>query len=290
MATKTELVKKLLDRLRGALGTGENPDGSNHNFITDWYNANVEKIGNGPWCEMTNTWAMWTAGFKSLKSGRAYTVYAAQDGQHGANESSWHWGTTGLMAGDQVYYDWDAQKGDTSKVDHTGTVEKINGDGTFYVLEGNTNNHLERKLRDGKYVVGYVRFAWSRLGDAPAPTPTEVKPPAKPVSLVKQIQTACEVAADGLWGPKTDARTLLMRTAARTHCGYPHNVNNHFDIRTVQGVIDTKVDGVWGPKSQAALVYWVKVFQRILGVAGDGLWGPHTDEEFLKERKKYLMH
>lgn len=164
MSTDTVVVrKKVLNRLREYLGTGEHPPGSNHNFITNWYNDHVDKIGNGPWCEMTATWAMWTGDAKSLKKGRAYTVDSAKDAENKVNGSSWHWGTKGMKAGDQVYYDFGGRKGNINTIDHVGTVEKILSDGTFYVIEGNVGNKLTRMRRDKKFVVGYVRFDWERL-------------------------------------------------------------------------------------------------------------------------------
>lgn len=291
--TKTEAINAVLNRLKGSLGTGESPPGSNHNFITEWYNANVDRIGNGPWCEMTVTWAFWTGGARALKKGRAYTVYGAHDGQNHENGSTWHSGTAGMQAGDQVYYDWDGSRS-ADKVDHTGTCERVNGDGTFYMLEGNTSDKLERKLRDSKYVAGYVRFDWARLASAPAPKPAPKPAPASKPSgganptKVHNVQVALEVTADSQWGPGTDSRAMTMRTCARAHVGYPHNVAGHFDIRVAQGVIDTTVDGKWGPNSQAKLVGWVKTFQHVLGVTSDGQWGPDTDNAFLTARKQNL--
>ena len=286
MATKTQAINAVLNRLRSALGTGETPPGSNSNFIVDWYNAHVDRIGNGPWCEMTNTWCMWTGGAKSLKKGRAYTVWAAEDGENHVNSSSWHWGTAGIEPGDQVYYDWGGAKGDVGRVDHTGTVERVNGDGTFYVLEGNHSNKLQRVLRDSKYVVGYVRFNWDSLADEPAPNPPVKQHPKPDRELTAQLQSVLEVTPDGYWGPKTDGRALLMRAASRAHVGWPSNVPANFDVRIVQLVINTTVDGIWGPHSQAALVVWVKKCQRALRVPDDGQWGPQTDNAFLVARKQ----
>lgn len=293
MSANTKLViDRVLNRLRGALGTGETPPNSNHNFITEWYNKTVAKIGNGPWCEMTNTWAMWTGGAQSLKSGRAYTVYAARDALLKIRGSSWTYGTKGMTAGDQVYYDWSGQKGNLDLVDHTGTVEQILGDGTFYVLEGNTTGNLLRRMRrDGKYVVGYVRFDWAALGPiaptpAPAPKPV-VKPKSDPVT-VKKIQNLLEVNPDGRWGSNTDSRAQLLRTAARAKVGWPKKVVRPFRIIETQRVIDTTEDGVWGPRSQASLNHWVKQFQLALGVPVDGDWGPRTDNAYLAARKRNL--
>lgn len=196
MTTQSEAINAVLDCLRGELGLGESPSGSNSNKIVKWYNENVDKIGNGPWCEMTNTYGPWKTGAKELKVGRAYTVYACTDAQKKVNGSSWHYGTKGMRAGDQVYYDWDQTKGNVAYVDHTGTVEKVNGDGTFYVLEGNIADRLQRMKRDKKFVVGYVRLAWSRLSDDTPP----VVEPSKPVD------DGAQLVVDGELGPKTIAR------------------------------------------------------------------------------------
>lgn len=226
MPTKTEAVNSLLNQLRSNLGLGETPPGSNDNFIVQWYNANVDKIGRGPWCEMTNTWSMWTTGAKSLKKGRAYTVWAAEDAQKGENGSTWHFGTDGMMAGDQVYYDWGGAKGEVAKVDHTGTVERVVGDGTFYALEGNYGDKLQRMHRDGKYVVGYVRFDWERLGPSPSPgTPN----PTPPVNVL---------VVDGDLGPKTIRRWQeIMGTPADGVIDTPSML-----VSAVQSRLKTTVD------------------------------------------------
>jgi hypothetical protein len=292
MATRTQLINGVLNTLRGSLGLGETPANSNHNKITVWYNKEVAKIGNGPWCEMTATWAMWTSSVKGLKIGRAYTVYGARDAQAGARGSSWHWGTKGMRAGDQIYYDWGGRKGSTSLVDHTGIVEKIIGDGTFYVLEGNTSgNKLARQRRDSKFVVGYIRFAWDRVAtDKPAPAPKPVPKP-KPIgspnkNLVLKLQSLLEVKATGKWDKTTDIRARRLRNASRSKVGYPRNHQLPFDVKDVQHVIDIHVDGIWGPRSQFALLTWVKQFQLAVGVTVDGQWGPKTDNAFLSARTK----
>jgi peptidoglycan hydrolase-like protein with peptidoglycan-binding domain len=291
MASVTSSINKVLDRLRGALGTGETPANSNHNFITEWYNKNVEKIGDGPWCEMTGSWAMHTGGAKTLKKARAYTVWAAQDAQARVNASSWHYGTKGMRAGDQVYYDWKGGKGSVGIVDHTGIVEKILGDGTFYVLEGNTSgNKLQRMRRDGKYIVGYIRFAWESLAPVvptPSVPPTSVKPKPNPTE-VKKLQKLLETPQNGRWDKLTDTIARNMRAAARAHVGYPKKVAGKVNVKSAQLVVDTKSDGVWGIKTQTGLVNWVKEFQKAFGLTPDGQWGPRTDNAFLAARKRNL--
>jgi hypothetical protein len=288
-------VNDVLSYARLDLGLGEDPPGSNHNRTTEWYLKNVDPtLGTNrfAWCEASATKWMWTGGAKSLKRGRAYTVWAANDFVQGVNGSTWHWGTTGISPGDQVFYDWAGRKGSTAVVDHTGLVERVNSDGTFYVIEGNVQNACRRMLRDSKYVVGYGRFAWARLIPKPRPPASAIPPklpPAKPnPSKVRHLQALLEVTADGQWGPKTDQWAMRMRTAARAHVGYPRNIPVAFREDLVQRVVDTTPDNVWGPKTQAGLVRWVKSAQALLGVTVDGQWGPATDTAYLALRKANL--
>ena len=298
MTTRDQVIERVLNKLRNALGTKEDPPGSNHNFITEWYNANVYRIGNGAWCEMTQTWAMWTSGAKELKRGRAYTVYAVRDAMRGVNGSSWHWGTAGVRPGDVFYFDWDLRRKSAEDVDHTGMVERVNDNGTFYVLEGNIGNALKRVLRSDKYVVGYVRYDWDRLvkdDPKPEPVPVVVKPQNPGSKTHKpdrhktaKIQQLLEVYTDGKWGSNTDARARRMRAAAMRYSGYPKPVIKKFNTWDVQNVIGTAQDGKWGPKSQAALRHWVRQMQAVLKVPVDGQWGPQTDNAFLTVRSQNL--
>jgi hypothetical protein len=291
-------VNDVLSYARLDIGLGEYPPGSNHNRTTEWYLTNVDpKLGTNrfAWCEASATKWMWTGGAKSLKRGRAYTVWAANDFVAGVNGSSWHWGTGGILPGDQVYFDWAGRKGSTAVIDHTGLVESVNADGTFYTIEGNIGDACRRMLRDSKYVVGYGRFAWSRLVPPPKPKP---RPPASSIPklptgrpnprTVRKLQGLLEVKVDGQWGPTTDQWAMRLRAAARSHVGYPRNTPVAFRHDLVQRVIDTTPDNVWGPKSQAALIRWVKDAQRLLGVTADGEWGPKTDAQYLALRKANL--
>lgn len=281
-------VDQVLDLLRSKLGLGEDPPGSNYNEITEWYNQNVAKIGNGPWCEMTNTWSVWIAGFRDIKSGRAYTVWAAQDALKGANGSSFHYGLDGIQPGDQYYCDWAGGKGDVRKVDHTGTCEKVNADGTIYGLEGNSGDRLVRQHRDGKYIVGYVRLAYPVVVGGPSPAPMIPSKPPRDIPKVKAIQAALEATADGQWGPDTDLRAMTIRTAARMFLGWPSNIPGNFDVRFAQRIINTKDDGIFKQHSIAALRVAVKKLQAALGVGVDGQWGPQTDGTFLTVRLQQL--
>lgn len=292
--TATEHINEVLTQFRSKLGLGEKPANSNNNVIVQWYNKNVAKIGQGPWCEMTATWAMWTGGAKILKTGRAYTPWAVDDAQEGKLGSSWHAGVKGMKAGDQVYYDWDGGK-DPDRVDHTGIVEKIVGDGTFYVLEGNTAaNKLQRMHRDSKFVAGYTRYDWAQLEPpAPKPTPQPENPVVKERpdrNLTKRVQGLLKIRLDGQWGKDTDMRADQMRTASRVHAGVGglKDDDGRFNIPLVQRTIGADPDGIWGPLSQTRLERWLKTLQIALGVEADGQWGPKTEAAYQAARRQNL--
>lgn len=259
VATQSAAISTVLGRLRSALGTKEEPDGSNYNFIVQWYNDNVDRIGNGAWCQMTQTWALWTAGFKDLFTpGTAWTVQAARNAIAHQNGMVWHEYTAGVKPGDLVYYDWSGS-GQVNNIDHVGMVEKVNDDGTLYVLEGNASNQLRRIHRDAKYIVGYIRLDWARVVKTPAtPTPTPQPPASKPdqtAQQIKVIQGLVHVPTDGVWGPVTDAAFLAWR------------------------------------KAKSATKGQIQLLQKTLGggLAQDGIWGPLTDNAVLVFRKQHLV-
>lgn len=253
--TITAAIEVVLDKIRGALGTTEEPDGSNNNFIVQWYNANVDKIGLGPWCQMTVCWSVWSSGFKPLLAATAWTVQGARNGQANVNGSHWFNGTSGIRAGDEVYFDWTGAKS-FAKIDHVGTVEKVNADGTIYTLEGNASNAVRRMHRDAKYIVGYVRLDWARVVKAaPKPPPAPPQPASQSdADKVKIIQGLINVDRDGVWGAKTDAAFLAWRAAKNYTTG---------QVQLLQKTVDTgnphlNQDGVWGTLTDTAALTFRK--------------------------------
>lgn len=158
-----QAVEKMLAEARKSIGLGESPPGSNHNKITVWYNKNIAKIGNGPWCNMAVTyWAGHSTNLPAILAGKnigyAYTVAHAQKFK---KKGLWHTGVAGIQAGDVVFFDW---KGSHSiaNVDHVGVVEKVEGK-KIITIEGNTTgNKCRRVVRDAKFIAGYGRPAYGQ--------------------------------------------------------------------------------------------------------------------------------
>lgn len=139
--------------LRENLGIGENPDGSNHNWLTDWFG-----VGDVAWCAITVSRALIAAGFgtpdlidvpgvrQDYRKGTAFVPnlrnYYIDAGLYDKNPK----------VGDVVIFVW----GPGSPIgDHTGLVEQVVGDGTVVTLEGNHANDLVRMRRSMAVIDGF---------------------------------------------------------------------------------------------------------------------------------------
>lgn len=154
-------------------GTAEYPAGSNKNWITDWY-------GMGPvaWCAMTVSRALIEAGFGTADrisipgvrttsaKGWAYCPYVEDDFR-----AAGRWHSDSPEVGDLVLYDWDGD----GWSDHIGMVAKVDGDGTFYAWEGNTDEGVVRlKHRSFTYVRGFARPPYAAANPQPQPSIKEL--------------------------------------------------------------------------------------------------------------------
>jgi hypothetical protein len=156
-------VRGMLNEAKKTLGLGEHPPGSDHNKITDWYNKNIARIGNGAWCDMAITyWAGHSGNLAAIFGGKgigyAYTVAHAKKFQQ---KGRWHNGTAGMQAGDIVFYAWKGGRS-INNIDHVGLVERVSGK-KFVTIEGNTTgDSCRRQVRDAKFVVGYGRPTYGK--------------------------------------------------------------------------------------------------------------------------------
>lgn len=142
----------------------------------NWYNGPKNGFD---WCDMFYDWCMVTTfGYtealrltcqpeKSAGAGCTYSLgyYRAKGQFHTSNPKP----------GDQIFFG-----SSTSDVDHTGLVEKVEGN-TVYTIEGNTSEMVARRsysLSNG-YIVGYGRPAFDpepASGTSSAPAAPSVTP------------------------------------------------------------------------------------------------------------------
>ncbi|HEY0381116.1 MAG TPA: peptidoglycan-binding protein [Candidatus Elarobacter sp.] len=238
MPTASNVLTKAADKV----GLGENPAGSNHNEITQWYGVD------GPWCAMFVSWVLAHAGFsddggatlkfpavaKTTPRGWAYVPYMLNAFRDAGRLSD------APQPGDIVIYEWDGGK---KFPDHTGFVESVLGDGTIMALEGNRNDHVERVHRDRSVIVGFGRVPYD--GSAAPGTPPSVPPGVPPFpgycsfgsrdNATRQVQQRLAkrgwtIRVDGVFGPDTDRV-----------------------VRAFQERKSLDADGVVGPETWAAL-------------------------------------
>jgi hypothetical protein len=209
-------VDRALAFLRANENLGEDPAGSNHNWITDWYGVQ------GPWCAMTVSRALVEAGFTTdgdtmhidgvtttTAKGWAYVPYVRDNfADAGRYDDT-------PRPGDLVIFEFD---GDNSP-DHVGMVEQVDADGSVWTYEGNHGDRLEHVHRDRTVIAGFCHPPYEGSGAVPmgiAPLSAGTPPFPGCCSLgsvgsaVRQVQQRLRdrgwtIDADGEFGPGTDA-------------------------------------------------------------------------------------
>ena len=218
-------VAGMLAEARKLLGTGEQPPGSNHNRITEWYGFD------GPWCDMSISYeAGHSDNLPAIFGKFAFTVFHAQAFQ---SHGRWHFGLGGARAGDVVFFDWSGTR-TIANIDHVGLIEAVRSDSTIVTLEGNTSDGFFRRVRNSACVVGYGRPAYGDAAKLPESDGIlRAGSTGKPVkALQQQLNTVMSsgLAVDGSFGPLTKAA-----------------------LENFQRKFGLTVDGEYGPHSAAMM-------------------------------------
>lgn len=107
----------------------------------------VKAYNGAQWCDMFVSWVGAHTGVKNM-GWDAYTV------QHATwFKKTGRWGKE-AKPGSVVFFDWGKSKR-IGAIDHVGIVVKDNGNGTVSTIEGNTENKVQKKVRDKSVIVGY---------------------------------------------------------------------------------------------------------------------------------------
>lgn len=294
-------VAGMLAAARALLGTGENPPGSNHNFITTWYGFD------GPWCDMSVSYAAAHSNNLSAVLGKfAYTVAHAQAFQKAGR---WHYGLGGIRPGDIVFFDWSGG-GSISGIDHVGIVEAVHSNGTITTLEGNTSNMYLRRVRS-TCIVGYGRPAYGNA--SPLPPSDGLLRLGSSGNAVRTLQSNLNtvmnsgLVVDGQFGSHTDTALRSFQSKYGLQVDGIYGPNSAAMMKAALAGKTTPippqpkpptgtlvVDGIFGPATCAALQralnthgaslvvdgamgkLTIKALQRYLGTTVDGIVGPTT--------------
>lgn len=106
------------------------------------------------------------------------------------------------------------------------------------------------------------------------------------MAKVKLLQKALRLAADGVWGPVTEAMcvgTVTISGGGKARFNR-YTLPNRKAMQRAWGC--RIIDGRWGPQTQAANRAAIIAMQKALGVKADGDWGPLTDRAYRALRVK----
>ncbi|WP_395110202.1 CHAP domain-containing protein [Actinomadura sp. SCN-SB] len=109
--------------------------------------GSVSDYKGAQWCDMFISWVGEQTGARGMGAD-AYTVSHAE-----WFKDNDRWGTK-ARPGAVVFFNFDGDKS-IGSIEHVGLVDKVNGDGTISTIEGNSNDAVEKRIRDNSEVVGY---------------------------------------------------------------------------------------------------------------------------------------
>lgn len=214
----------VLATAKSLLGLGEDPDGSNHNKITESYGR-----GSGPWCAMY-VWYVYQQNGVDLRSeisaDWAWTPAAVVAARAAG---MWHEGLGGVQPGDAIFFR--VPGGEDDYVNHVGIATDAAGS----TIDGNWHNRVSLERHPADWVKGYIRFP---LADTGATMPSGPRWPGRYMRLtgpmmrgddIRDIQARLQergwpITVDGWYGPQSD-----------------------FIVRAFQSEKGLEADGIVGP-------------------------------------------
>jgi hypothetical protein len=249
MATKAQTI---LAVARKYLGTTETPPGSNRTQFGEWYGQNGVA-----WCAMFVSFCAAQAGIPITVIPKFAWTPAGAEFYKAKNR----WGSTPRV-GAVVFYDIAGM----GRISHTGLVESVLPDGSWWAIEGNTNGSGSRTggevWRQHRRTVGQRGgFGYPAYPEIPAPTAV-----AAPAVLSGSGSSTGGPPYPGTLlrrGSKGDAvRAMQARLNVHLLNGYGKGITT---------------DGDYGPATEAA-VRWYQECRRgaPYGLSVDGVVGPAT--------------
>lgn len=242
MPTANDIIKIAI----AEIGTKENPPNSNNvKYNTDYYGRTV--VGSAyPWCCVFVWWIFKECGASNLFYDGKKTAYCPTVETYYKKQKQWY--TSNPKVGDLVLFDFSG----SGKAEHIGILEKINADGTYQCIEGNTSSASDdnggcvmRRIRKKSQIRGFARPNYGGVKQT-----TETKGG-------NTVTVTLTVLKKGSKGKEVKTLQTLLN-------GYGYNCGT--------------VDGDFGANTLKS----IKAFQKTKGLEVDGIVGEQSWSKLLK--------
>ena len=222
-------------------------------YNTDFYGY-VVSASWADWCAVFIWWIFHKAGADSL----LYVKTAGCGVLGAAFNNRGRFFKSGFKPGDVVFFHWSSDKSESVpgaySLDHVGIIEKVNADGSYTTIEGNTgggNGAVMRRTRYASQISGVARPDYDGAGSG-----TTGNAEVKAVQTWLNSGYKAGLTVDGLYGGRTE---LALVKALQTELNAAYKAG-------------LEVDGVYGAKTAAAIRdlqkgakgSYVKVLQALL--------------------------
>ncbi len=253
-------ASQVLDLARSQIGI-EATNVKRCKYNTWYYGANVSG-DEYDWCEVFIQWL-----FNQLSASDMLYCTTANCGMQGqAFQNKGKLVTSGYKAGDIIFFHWSNDKSNWVKgcysLDHVGIIEKVNSNGTYTTIEGNTGGGNGKVMRRTRYA--------SEVSCAGRPEYI-----AEPTIDKLEVATL-EVTMQKIWANNKANRKGQVMTVQRilnelrNGDGYrgkdgkkltvdgEFGINTDYAVRAYQKAHNLLVDGVVGEQTWNALLCAVK--------------------------------
>lgn len=203
----------LVDLAKNEIGVKESPPDSNKVKYNKWYYGKDVSGAAYPWCCAFISWLFYKANAQKLLCGGSKVTYCPNVESYARKNGQWY--TVGKV-GDLVLFDF-SLKGIAG---HIGIVEKVNADGTYTTIEGNTsagNNvnggQVQRRTRNNSVIRGFYRPKYdTKVAEKKATiTTTPIVKTTSSVAKKKKVVTMKVTAKNGLYcRKKADADSKIV--------------------------------------------------------------------------------
>lgn len=223
-----------------------------------WFYGVEVSGSNYDWCE---TFIQWL--FAQLKASNMLYGKTANCGQQGLFfKNNGRLVTSNYKAGDIVFFHWTNTKSswvpECYSLDHVGIIEKINADGTYTTIEGNTGSS-----NNGE-VMRRTRYAY-QISCAGRPNYKAEKKP--------------KIAEDGVWGVETTKRAQEVFNTVID--GIISNQDKAMAEKN-KGLLSTTFE--WKTKPNKSGSQLIKAIQKKVGAKVTGI----MDTDTIKAMQKWL--